>query len=193
MALVGWDAARSDAVGAACWRLDSGAGGGLWLGARGRGLMEAWRLTCCNGCPCLSLASAKLRYRRPATLSCSADRGAAAGHSSWLGPARTSARITHTAGLWGAASSTPVTRPRLARASAGWRSGGLSRRQSTYRAAPGSGQPRPISRLGRAGRPHRDGGYRQRPRVVRGSGASDRPTRPALVRRRTAAGSACRI
>ena len=44
MGLVGWDAARSDAVGAACWRLDSGAGGGLWLGARGRGLMEAWRL-----------------------------------------------------------------------------------------------------------------------------------------------------
>ena len=54
----------------------------------------------------------------------------------------------------------PVSRARglslrpLARPSASWRSGGsLSQWQRTPRAAPGCGQPRPISPLGGAGRP----------------------------------------
>ena len=38
---------------------------------------------------------------------------------------------------------------------ASWLSGGLSQHQITLQAAPSLGQPRPISRLGRAGRPHR--------------------------------------
>ena len=41
----------------------------------------------------------------------------------------------------------------VAQTSASWLSGGFSQRQIMPQAAPSSGQPRPISRLGRAGRP----------------------------------------
>ena len=44
---------------------------------------------------------------------------------------------------------------KLAQISASWLSGGFSQRQITPQAAPGCGQPRPISHLVRAGRPHR--------------------------------------
>eukprot|EP00964_Phaeocystis_antarctica_P131657 scaffold95607_cov64-Phaeocystis_antarctica.AAC.2 len=43
----------------------------------------------------------------------------------------------------------------VAQAAASWPSGGSSQRQSMPQAAPSSGQPRPISRLGGAGRPMR--------------------------------------
>eukprot|EP00964_Phaeocystis_antarctica_P002224 scaffold1147_cov68-Phaeocystis_antarctica.AAC.16 len=39
--------------------------------------------------------------------------------------------------------------------SASWLSGGCSQRQIVPQATPSFGQPRPISRLGRAGRPYR--------------------------------------
>ena len=44
---------------------------------------------------------------------------------------------------------------KLAQASADWRSGGCFPYQSPPWAAPGSGQPRPLRRLGRAGWPYR--------------------------------------
>ena len=40
---------------------------------------------------------------------------------------------------------------KVAQTSASWLSGGLSQRQITLQATPSLGQPRPISRLGRAG------------------------------------------
>ena len=42
---------------------------------------------------------------------------------------------------------------KVAPISASWRSGGCIQRQSMPQAAPSVGQPRPISRLGRAGTP----------------------------------------
>ena len=41
-----------------------------------------------------------------------------------------------------------------AQTSASWLSGGFFQRQLVPKATPGFGQPRPISRLGRAGRPY---------------------------------------
>ena len=53
------------------------------------------------------------------------------------------------------AAAAPVSQNKVAQALAGWISGGSPQRQITPQAAPSSGQPRPIRRLGRAGRPHR--------------------------------------
>ena len=47
----------------------------------------------------------------------------------------------------------PDVENKLAQPSASWRSGGSSQRQITRQATPGSGQPRPIGRLGRLGTP----------------------------------------
>ena len=44
---------------------------------------------------------------------------------------------------------------KVAQASASWLFGGCFQRQAMPQAAPGFGQPRPMSRLGRAGRPYR--------------------------------------
>ena len=44
---------------------------------------------------------------------------------------------------------------KLAQPSASWRSGGCLQRQIMPQAVPNFGQPRPISRSGRAGRPYR--------------------------------------
>ena len=48
----------------------------------------------------------------------------------------------------------PELENRMAQPSASWLTGGSSQCQSMPQAAPGSGPPRSISRLGRAGRPH---------------------------------------
>ena len=63
--------------------------------------------------------------------------------------------LTIAAALIGCAISkvTPYVANSAARASASWLSGGVSQRQSMPQAARSFGQPRPISRLGRAGRP----------------------------------------
>eukprot|EP00964_Phaeocystis_antarctica_P021830 scaffold12121_cov57-Phaeocystis_antarctica.AAC.4 len=44
---------------------------------------------------------------------------------------------------------------KVAQTAASWRPGGLCQHQVVLQAAPTFGQPRPISRLGRAGRPYR--------------------------------------
>ena len=48
----------------------------------------------------------------------------------------------------------PPVGNKLAQTSASWRSGGLCQRQIAPQAAPGAGQPRPVSRSGGAGRPY---------------------------------------
>eukprot|EP00964_Phaeocystis_antarctica_P042077 scaffold24096_cov64-Phaeocystis_antarctica.AAC.1 len=55
---------------------------------------------------------------------------------------------------------------KVAQASASWLSEGCFQRQAMPQAAPGFGQPRPMSRLGRAGQPYRPW-FRHRPARLR--------------------------
>ena len=60
----------------------------------------------------------------------------------------------------------PDVENKLAHPSASWRSGGSSQRQITRQATPGSGQPRPIGRLGGSGLLYRPSFRRRRARVA---------------------------
>ena len=87
----------------------------------------------------------------------------------------------------------------VAQASASWHSGGCSQRQITPQAAPSFGQPRPISRLGRADRLHRpcsrhSGAPGVNTWLSKPAGAAAaRPRRGALVASTPAASTARRV